>query len=127
MNRSIYGVLAAVLTALLLVSGCAARGTQAGPNSPGVQQLTAQMSEFKFDPANVKVKSNQPVQVTVRNGGTTVHDWTVEGMDQQVHVVAQPGQTATVQFTPTKPGTFRVVCTQPGHEQAGMVGQLIVQ
>ena len=73
------------------------------------------------------MKANQPVQVTLRNTGAAVHDWTVQGLDQPVHLQAQPGQSASAQFTFTRTGTFRIVCVEPGHEPAGMVGQLIVQ
>jgi uncharacterized cupredoxin-like copper-binding protein len=109
------------LAGLGLLSGCRllARG--------GPQQVTVEGSEFKFTPANITVKANQPVQVTLRNSGTVVHDWTVQGLAQPVHVQAQPGQTASAQFTFNRAGTFRIVCVEPGHEPAGMVGQLIVQ
>jgi uncharacterized cupredoxin-like copper-binding protein len=84
-------------------------------------------NEFRFTPANVTVKANQPVQVTLRNTGSVVHDWTVQGLAQPVHVQAQPGQTASAQFTFNRAGTFRIVCVEAGHEPAGMVGQLTVQ
>ena len=104
-----------------LVFGTACGGSQGGA------QINVQANEFKFEPASYTVNANQPVRVTMRNTGTVLHDWTVQGQDQQVHLEVQANQTGTTQFTPTKPGTYRVVCTQPGHEQAGMVGQLVVQ
>lgn len=30
-------------------------------------------------------------------------------------------------FTPQSPGTYKVICTVPGHEQAGMVAALVVK
>jgi len=113
-----------VLAGLGLLSGC--RLLAAGkPSAP--QAVTVEASEFRFSPANVTVRANQPVEVTLRNTGSVVHDWTVQGLDQPVHVQAQPGQTASAQFTFSRAGTFRIVCVEPGHEPAGMVGQLIVQ
>jgi len=107
--------------AALLASGCA------GARPSGPQQVMIRMSEFKFEPANVTVKANQPVQVTVRNMGTVAHDWVVQGLDEQISARAEPGQSASAQFTPPRAGTFRIICAELGHEQAGMVGQLTVQ
>jgi uncharacterized cupredoxin-like copper-binding protein len=36
-------------------------------------------------------------------------------------------QTSTLDFTPTKPGTYEFFCTVAGHKDAGMVGTLIVK
>jgi uncharacterized cupredoxin-like copper-binding protein len=112
------------LAGLGLLSGCR---LLAAVQPSGPQEVTVEGSEFRFTPANVTVKANQPVQVTLRNTGSLVHDWTVQGLGQPVHVQAQPGQTASAQFTFTRAGTFRIVCVELGHEPAGMVGQLIVQ
>lgn len=116
--------LASGLTVLgLALTACTGGG--AAPSGGG--SITVQGTDYKFDAADVTVKANQPVQLTFRNTSGQLHDWTVQGLDQSVVALAQPGQTANIQFTPTKTGTFKVVCAQPGHEQLGMVGQLIVQ
>jgi uncharacterized cupredoxin-like copper-binding protein len=112
------------LASLGLLSGCRLMA-EGKPSAP--QEVAVEGNEFRFIPANVTVKANQPVQVTLRNTGSVVHDWTVQGLPQPVHVQAQPGQTASAQFTFNRAGTFRIVCVEPGHEPAGMVGQLIVQ
>jgi uncharacterized cupredoxin-like copper-binding protein len=38
----------------------------------------------------------------------------------------QPGQTATVSFTPTVAGTYEYYCDVPGHKDAAMKGTLTV-
>ena len=101
--------------------------SRAGADPSQVQHLTIRLSEFSFAPASIGVKLNQPVRVTVQNDGQVAHDWVVQGLGQDVHLHAEPGQSASGQFTPTRAGTFKVVCTEPGHAQAGMVGELIVQ
>jgi uncharacterized cupredoxin-like copper-binding protein len=40
--------------------------------------------------------------------------------------IAKPGQTTTLEFTPTAPGTYEYICTIPGHKEAGMKGTLTV-
>jgi uncharacterized cupredoxin-like copper-binding protein len=117
----------------VLAGGLLVPAVLAACNSPagaagGTQQVTVQATEFRFDPATVTVKAGAPVQLTLRNMGTQVHDWTVDNLGgQKVQVVAQPGQSSNITFTPTQPGTYQVYCDQPGHKDAGMVGQLIVQ
>jgi len=49
-------------------------------------------------------------------------------MDEQpaLHMAAANGTSATIEFTPTKPGTYTFFCTVAGHKAAGMTGTLTV-
>lgn len=38
-----------------------------------------------------------------------------------------PGRSVTVRFTPEGTGTFPFLCEVPGHEQAGMTGEITVR
>jgi Cu+-exporting ATPase len=91
------------------------------------QNVPVVMGEFGFTPSRIVVKVGQPVRVTVLNTGKIPHDWTPQGLPGVDHVHAPPGQAASAVFTPTQVGTYRVVCTEPGHEAAGMVGELVVE
>ncbi|HEY3080149.1 MAG TPA: cupredoxin domain-containing protein, partial [Chloroflexota bacterium] len=93
----------------------------------GVQRVPVQMAEFAFSPARVVVKANRPVKVTVLNTGKLPHDWTPQGLPGVEHVHAAPGEAASATFTPTVVGVYRVICTEQGHEAAGMVGELVVE
>lgn len=53
------------------------------------------------------------------------HNLTVEGLDIGTDTI-QAGNTTTISFTPEEPGTYDIVCTVPGHSQAGMTGDLVV-
>ncbi len=100
----------------------------AGCSGGGGGGTAVQATEFKYDPATVTVKAGSPVQIALQNKGTQAHDWTVDNLGgQKVAGTAQPNQTATISFTPSQAGTYEVYCAQPGHREAGMVGQLIVQ
>lgn len=124
MKRSFLLVALAAL-ALLTVVSC---GSSAGASGAGGgQQMTTKMSEMKFEPNTFTVNANQPVTISAQNVGSVVHDLTVKGMDKEVKVTVDPGKTGTLTFTPTKPGTYEVVCVQPGHEAAGMTGTLTVK
>jgi Cu+-exporting ATPase len=93
----------------------------------GVQRVAVQLGEFAFSPARVVVKANRPVKVTVLNAGKLPHDWEPQGLPGVEHVHAPPGEAASATFTPTQVGVYRVICTEPGHETAGMVGELVVE
>ena len=41
--------------------------------------------------------------------------------------LAGAGETVDVEFTAPAAGKYQFICTFPGHFQAGMVGQLIVE
>lgn len=127
-------VLSASAVALSACTGGASTTTAkptAAAASPvaNAQQVTVRgMDTMRFEPATVTVRTGQPVQVTLENGGQIVHDWTLEkGAAQPVKVLASGGQRGTAVFTPTEPGTYTFICSQPGHEPAGMRGTLTVQ
>ena len=84
-----------------------------------------------FEPSTLTARAGQPIQLALDNSsGKLQHDFDIDATDgvaQPVKVTAQPGQTATVTFTISKPGTYTFYCSQPGHESAGMKGTLTVQ
>jgi Cu+-exporting ATPase len=95
-------------------------------DDPAAQHVAVVLNDFTLSPARVVVKVNQPVQVSVLNQGKAEHDWTPQGLGLTMAAHAAPGGAAVARFTPTRVGTFRVICTEPGHETAGMVGELVV-
>ena len=121
-----YGLV--VLTVGLLGSMLVLAACQGGAGGGGGGGNSVTMSEYKYDPPNLTVRSGQQVTIQLRNTGTLVHDYVVQGMPgPEVKGEVQPRGSGSVSFTPSQPGTYRVICTQPGHEASGMVGQLIVQ
>ncbi len=143
MNRPLFlRSLAPLGAALALLTGC----SQATP-------LTVTAASFKFMPAALEVHAGQAVALTLRNTDTLEHDFQVDhfpakmtasqmkhmhqaagmapmdsagGMDV-VHVHTLPGQSDSITFTPTTPGTYTVYCTVPGHKEAGMTATLVVR
>ncbi len=109
-----------------------------------VQEVVVVGTEFAFEPSEITVKQGQPVTLVLENDGTVEHDLQVNGLHAQmmeamhaeddghaigemVHVYTMPGATGHVEFIPEDAGTFEIVCTIPGHADAGMVGTLIVE
>jgi len=91
------------------------------------QAITITATEMAFSPTSLEVKAGQPVTLTLRNNGVVEHNWQGKIGDETILVTAQPKQSASKTFTPQTAGTYKIVCTVPGHEQAGMVATLVVK
>jgi uncharacterized cupredoxin-like copper-binding protein len=131
--------------AVVLLAGCAGATANQQPTV-----LAVEAKEFGFSPATLAIAVGQPVQLTLTNTGTLEHDFSIiefpteggpsteneampghemGGMTEMpaLHLAAVAGESGTVTFTPTKPGTYEFICTVSGHKEAGMTGTLIVQ
>ncbi|MBI5715993.1 MAG: cupredoxin domain-containing protein, partial [Chloroflexi bacterium] len=47
--------------------------------------------------------------------------------EPQLHIAVAMGKSGTLEFTPTKAGTYEFFCTVAGHKEAGMKGTLVVK
>lgn len=93
--------------------------------------FTITATEFKFDPAQVTVPINTPIQFTVKNAGKTEHNVKFElpsaGIEQILFAQnLKPGETKTGSFTFTKAGSWEMYCPVDGHEDLGMKGTVMV-
>ena len=95
----------------------------------GAQQVQISGTDsLKFEPSTLTVAAGQPVQLTFTNAGQVLHDWSLpQGASQPVKAEARAGQAVTTTFSVDRPGTYTFICSQPGHEAAGMRGTLVVQ
>ena len=106
-----------------------AAGAQGAAASAAAQSVSLQGTDaLKFEPSTLTVKAGQPVTLTFANSGQTLHDWSLDqGAGQPVKISAAGGQSASGTFTIDRPGTYTFICSQPGHEAAGMKGTLTAQ
>jgi len=117
--------------------------------SAEVTEITLEASAMHYQPDTIEVVAGQPVKLTFQNNDAVEHDFsimeipmmamgaTAEPMaghdmgnmttDPQLHMAADMNSTNSVEFTPTKPGTYEFFCTVAGHKEAGMVGTLVVK
>ena len=118
-----------LVVAVLLVAAC----SPASASAPvaGAQRLVIKgLDTMRFEPAAPAVQAGRPVQVVFENEGQLVHDVTfgTGPASGEVKVVAAAKTTGLSRaFTFDRPGTYPFVCSQPGHEAAGMKGTLEVQ
>jgi uncharacterized cupredoxin-like copper-binding protein len=120
---------------LLLVAGLAACG------GPSTAAIAMSMSEFSFSPASASVPAGAEVTLTLTNSGTIEHNWVLLDAgyqaaapfdaDDQANVLAETkvaaSQVQTFTFTaPADAGSLQIVCSIPGHLEAGMAASLTV-
>ncbi len=77
----------------------------------------------KLAAAGEPAGSDHGGQATDHGGQAADHG----GHDNLVHAIAETGQTMEVDFTPTEPGTYRLICSLPGHAESGMVSTVNVE
>jgi Cu+-exporting ATPase len=92
----------------------------------GASHVEVVARDTAYEPADVVVEAGRTVVLSFSNEDPVFHDWEAEGL-ANVDAGARPGQTQTIRFTIDEPGTYRVMCSVPGHEEAGMVGTLTVE
>lgn len=129
------GLIVALLLVAALVAACGGGGGNESSSSSSsssstasgdVQRIEVSGVEFAFNPSNITVQRGTPVEIVFKNDGRVAHDLVAADLNARTPVIA-PGRTATIQFTPTQAGQYKMVCTEPGHEASGMVGTITVQ
>lgn len=122
-----------------MLVGCGGGAATEAPPEP--VEMTVDMVEFAFEPETQTVPSGAEVTVNLINLGTIVHSYYVmeQGYtaeapwdeEDAAHVLyeaeVEAGATGMLTFTAPEPGTYDVICVEPGHFEAGMVGELIVE
>lgn len=139
----------AAIIAMALVLGSAAAGCARPParRPETVSTQTVNGLEYRFEPAVLELQAGQPVRLVFRNTGATAHDLQVlempaevRGKDQRhaehgktgangaVHAGTDAsGQEASIEFVPVRSGEYQMICTLPGHAEAGMRGVVRVR
>ena len=93
------------------------------PAKAAASSVNVSATEFKFALSTQTVRTGKVTFKVVNNGGIP-HDMRIN--DQQTPNI-DPGESATLEVTFTKPGKYPYLCTIPGHAEAGMKGVLTVE
>jgi uncharacterized cupredoxin-like copper-binding protein len=117
---SAAGTPAAAAAATTPAAGASPAAT--GP-STSVTIIMGKPSEFRFDPSDVTIPANTDVTVTLKNEGSTLHNFSIDKL--KISQDVQVGQTKTVKIN-APAGDYQFYCDQPGHKEGGMVGTLHV-
>ncbi len=125
-----------IVAALLTISACASTAS-AGASTT----LNVDMTEFAYSPTTFNVPAGKEITLNLKNNGKVTHEFVIIKHGEKVTLPfddddeakgyweqeADAGKSVSVKFTaPSDPGTYTIVCGQPQHMEAGMVGTLTV-
>lgn len=131
-RKSLLASLALVVTLVLGLAACTGSASDNDPSGAAASAIAdgaiqVELKDtMKFEPSTLTVHAGEEVVVLLKNTGAIPHNFTIEpaGID----VTLDPKKSETVEFTaPADPGEYEIACTEPGHENAGMIGTLIVE
>lgn len=139
-RRRVLGLVTVLVLALLLAacggggnkqqssssSSSQSSSSSATTTSAQAREISVVLSDFSFEPQEIRVKSGERVKFVIKNDGSVPHDWHVDALNLSTPLVAA-GQTATFEFTAGQAGTYDSYCAEPGHDVLGMVGKLIIE
>lgn len=97
----------------------------AGPPVAGATTVEVVASDMAFDPALVTIPQAEEINIRLRNSGQAFHDLTIPALGFVLG--AEAGETVTGSLRVAEAGTYEFVCSVPGHEAAGMRGELVVE
>lgn len=99
------------------------------------------LTDFAYSPTQLTVPAGKEITLEAANTGAVIHnfiimnlgttagtEWTAEDETNVFWKLEIPaGGSTTAMFTsPSESGEYEVVCSTPGHLQAGMIGKMIV-
>lgn len=101
----------------------------------GIQRATVILDSYSYTPQHLIVQSGKPVELLLTSITTiTPHNFVLrdETAGLSIERDVSAGKTVTVQFTPSKPGTYSFYCDKkllffPSHREKGMEGTLEVR
>ena len=106
----------------MAVAAAVALAGAAAPATARTITISVDASDYAFSLSRRSVPAGSNVRFVVRNRGNAVHDFVVKTKKRTRVLRPRQRQTITVAF-PRK-GTFRFVCSVPGHARLGMKGAI---
>lgn len=115
--------------------------TACGGGSSPTTNPSVTLTDFAYSPTQFTVPAGKEITLDAANNGAVIHNFIIMNLGTSVgteytaeddanvywKLEIPAGGSSTATFTaPTEPGEYEVVCSTPGHVQAGMVGKLIV-
>jgi uncharacterized cupredoxin-like copper-binding protein len=91
--------------------------------------VVVRAGEFAFEPRTLELRAGVPTRIELRNAGAVEHSLVVrtpDGAADWIHLHAPAHGSDAATFRATDSGSYPLLCTIPGHTEAGMVGTLVV-
>ncbi|HEX5839693.1 MAG TPA: cupredoxin domain-containing protein [Anaerolineales bacterium] len=112
-----------------------------GRSSAPTTTIEVTMTDFQFSPSAFTVPAGEQITLKSTNSGAVIHNFIIMNLGYNVGnefdeedlenvywklEIAPGGGTETNFTAPAEPGEYEIVCSTPGHVQAGMLGTLNV-
>jgi nitrite reductase (NO-forming) len=120
---SVFALLAALFGILLYATDDHDGGATAASGAAGTKTFDVTLSDLDIQPATIEVDAGDTVVLNVTNDGAVPHDVKLNGTDGSS--MLDPGATETVELGPISESA-QAWCTVPGHKDAGMVLDIVV-
>lgn len=112
-----------------------AAATPIEPDEQGIQRATITLDSYSYSPNDITVHVGKPVELTFRNNATFApHTFVLDdpAADLRLQVEVSAGESKSVSFTPTHPGTFTFYCDKKllffkSHRERGQEGHLEIR
>ena len=97
------------------------------PPEPPPAEVKVSESEYRLDPARIRVDRPATLEISVRNTGRRRHALDVEdgGAGARTRTL-EPGESQVLRVELEKPGRYRWHCPVDGHAKRGMRGSIAV-
>ncbi|HLG11826.1 MAG TPA: cupredoxin domain-containing protein [Dehalococcoidia bacterium] len=118
-------VVFAVLSAAVFLIACGGGDDDDDSSSgsgTGGGAVEVKMVDIAFEPKTLTGRVGQAITLNLTNAGAQPHTFTIAGLVDSQRV--EPGQSKSINFTPTQAGTLTFICTV--HGQAAMSGTMTV-
>lgn len=107
------------LVLMIVISGCV--------KTSASEETTILLREYSINPERTVLKNSAaPFVIKVKNEGADDHNFVVEELGIDSGIIA-PGKIVNVTLNIKESGEFKAKCTLPGHTEAGMVSEVVVQ
>jgi plastocyanin len=98
------------------------------PSQPALREVTVDMGSMYYRPDTIHALAGQPLMVTFVNNDTINHDFIIDrGTSGMIHMFVPKGRRIATSLFFGEPGTVNFICSQSGHQAAGMVGKIVVE
>jgi plastocyanin len=109
-----------------------------GSPTTGIATTTIRLSNFAFEPEEIRLRTSVPVRLLLVNESNGGHNFSAPGFFAASKILTGSTPTAGVVDVPAKgrmeitlvpvtPGTYRLECTHFLHALFGMTGRIIVE
>ena len=86
--------------------------------------ITLLAEDINWSTDLIAAQPGQTIELTIHNRGILDHDFVLDELG--VDILLAPGQSETITLILDEAGRYEFICSIPGHQDAGMVGEIIV-